>query len=71
MTKKLKMVFKDDLDYKKTLSPTIADENLEAEAVQNSMAAIAALDLFEKDSVQKYVTPVSAHYTETITTPIF
>lgn len=71
MAKKLKMVFKDDLDYTKTLSPSIAAENLDAEVVQNSMNAIAALGIFEKDSVQKYVTPVSAHYTETITTPIF
>lgn len=71
MAKKLKMVFKDSLDAKKTLSPSISDDALSAEVVQGAMASIAALELFEKDNVQKFVTPDSAYYTETITTPIF
>ncbi|WP_071130415.1 DUF2922 domain-containing protein [Enterococcus timonensis] len=71
MSKKLKLVFKDSLGKTSTLAPAISDVLLDAEVVENSMQAISALELFEKDAVLKYATPVSANYTETIVTPIF
>ena len=69
--KELNLEFKTRVNKSKTLRLRQVNESLTPEVVKAAMTQIANANLFEKDDVQLYKTPVAAKYVERIETPIF
>ncbi|MGX4686664.1 DUF2922 domain-containing protein [Vagococcus sp. JNUCC 83] len=69
--KKLNLTFLNEDNKKATLVPKVANQNLSKDEVKDAMTAISALEIFEAKGKQLYVTPTSAHYSETIITELF
>ncbi|KRL20331.1 DUF2922 domain-containing protein [Lentilactobacillus kisonensis] len=63
--KKLELVFKSSDDKLKTMTINYANDTLEGTDVQKQMSQIAALNMFQKDGVNLYATPVAAQYRST------
>lgn len=69
--KKLNLNFLNEENKKTTLVPKVANQELTKDEVKDAMMAISALGIFEANGKQLYVTPKSAHYSETIITELF
>ncbi|USS89216.1 DUF2922 domain-containing protein [Fructilactobacillus cliffordii] len=69
--KLLELVFKSEQHKVRTLQLNYANQNLEAAQVEDLMKRIAALEMFKKDGVNLYATPVAARYAENNKYPIF
>lgn len=61
----LELVFKSSDDKTKTLSISYAQDGLKGVDVQKKMQEIASLNMFDKDGVNPYQTPVAAKYKRT------
>lgn len=69
--KSLNLTFKSNLGKTHVLKLNYASSDIREEVAKKAMADIANLHIFVKGDEELYVTPVSAKYSETITTPIF
>ncbi|MDO4902912.1 MAG: DUF2922 domain-containing protein [Limosilactobacillus sp.] len=69
--KTLNLTFKGSLGKKHVMKLNYASENLSAETVRQAMKDMASSQAFANDTEILYVTPLSAKYTETVTTPLF
>ncbi|MEJ1321182.1 DUF2922 domain-containing protein [Latilactobacillus sakei] len=69
--KELNLEFKTSVNKNKTLRLRQVNESLTPEVVKATMIKIADANLFEKDDIQLYKTPVATKYVERIETPIF
>ncbi|MGX6971063.1 DUF2922 domain-containing protein [Vagococcus bubulae] len=69
--KKLNLTFLNEDNKKATLVPKVARQDLTKDEVKEAMDIIATLALFESNGKKLYVTPRSAHYSETIITELF
>ncbi len=70
-TKTLKLTFLNGKNKKTSVTLGDAVDNLTAEHVRGAMTTIAQADVFEKDGVKNYVTPLSASYIERTVSDIF
>ena len=70
-TKSLRLSFKNAKDKSTSITLANALDNLEADKVKDAMQKIAGSNVFTKDGVALYVTPVSANYIERTVTPVF
>ncbi|USS86147.1 DUF2922 domain-containing protein [Fructilactobacillus cliffordii] len=67
----LELVFKTEQHKVRTLQLNYANQNLEADKVQDLMKRISDLDMFKNDGINLYATPVAARYAENSKYPIF
>ncbi|USS85745.1 DUF2922 domain-containing protein [Fructilactobacillus myrtifloralis] len=67
----LELVFKTEQHKVRTLQLNYANQNLEASKVEDLMKRISALEMFKKDGINLYATPVAARYAENSKYPIF
>ena len=70
-TKTLRLNFQNGQGRTKSLTLANALDNLEADKIKEAMKKIADSNVFEKDGVTIYATPVSANYIERTVTPVF
>ncbi|EKK20831.1 hypothetical protein B808_991 [Fructilactobacillus florum 8D] len=69
--KVLELVFKSEQHKLRTLKLNYANQDLQSTETKALMQRIAALEMFQKDGVQLYVTPVAARYSDNQVSPIF
>lgn len=69
--RKLELVFKSSDDKVKTMTINYASDSLDNVKVQEQMQQIAALNMFQKDGINLYATPVAAQYRSTTIDPLF
>lgn len=69
--KKLHLLFLNGEGKTTTLIPSLAKDTLSEEEVQAFMTELIALNVFEKNGIQKFQHASSAYYSETIRTDIF
>ncbi|USS90647.1 DUF2922 domain-containing protein [Fructilactobacillus carniphilus] len=67
----LELVFNTEQRKVRTLQLNYADQNLEAAQVEALMKRIVDLEMFKKDGVNLYATPVAARYAENNKYPLF
>lgn len=67
----LELVFKSDENKVKTIKLSYASSTLGEAVVKNAMDRIAKLEMFQKDGVNLYNTPVCARYVEIKKYPIY
>lgn len=70
-TKTLKLAFQNGKGKSTSLTLANALDNLEEDKIKDAMSKIANANVFEKDGVTVYATPVSAAYIERTVTPVF
>lgn len=63
--RKLELVFKSSDDKLKTMVINYASDTLTADDLKARMEQIAALNMFQKDGINLYSTPVAAQYRDT------
>ena len=70
-TKTLKLTFLNGEKKKNSIILADAVDNLTEDQVRTAMSTIASANVFEKDGVAYYETPVSASYIERTVTDVF
>lgn len=70
-TKTLKLTFLNGEKKKNSIILADAVDNLTEDQVRTAMSTIASANVFEKDGVAYYKTPVSASYVERTVTDVF
>lgn len=70
-TKTLKLTFLNGENKKNSITLVDAVDNLTEDQVRTAMSTIASANVFEKDGVAYYETPVSASYIERTVTDVF
>lgn len=70
-TKTLKLTFLNGEKKKNSITLADAVDNLTEDQVRTAMSTIASANIFEKDGVAYYETPVSASYVERTVTDVF
>ena len=70
-TKTLKLTFLNGENKKNSITLVDAVDNLTEDQVRTAMSTIASANVFEKDGVAYYKTPVSASYIERTVTDVF
>lgn len=70
-TKTLKLTFLNGEKKKNSITLADAVDNLTEDQVRGAMNTIASANVFEKDGVAYYKTPVSASYVERTVTDVF
>ena len=70
-TKTLKLTFLNGEKKKNSIILADAVDNLTEDQVRTAMSTIASANVFEKDGVAYYKTPVSASYIERTVTDVF
>lgn len=70
-TKTLKLTFLNGEKKKNSITLVDAVDNLTEDQVRTAMSTIASANVFEKDGVAYYETPVSASYIERTVTDVF
>ena len=70
-TKTLKLTFLNGEKKKNSITLADAVDNLTEDQVRGAMNTIASANVFEKDGVAYYKTPVSASYVERTVTVVF
>ena len=70
-TKTLKLTFLNGEKKKNSITLADAVDNLTEDQVRGAMNTIASANVFEKDGVAYYKTPVSASYVEHTVTDVF
>ena len=70
-TKTLKLTFLNGEKKKNSIILADAVDNLTEDQVRTAMSTIASANVFEKDGVAYYKTPVSASYVERAVTDVF
>ena len=70
-TKTLKLAFQNGKGKSTSLTLANALDNLETDKIKDAMKKIADSNVFEKDGVTIYATPVGASYIERTVTPVF
>nr|WP_289847040.1 DUF2922 domain-containing protein [Fructilactobacillus ixorae] len=65
------MVFKTEQYKVRTLQLNYANQNSEVAKVEDLMNLISALEMFKKDGINLYATPVATRYAENSKYPIF
>lgn len=70
-TKTLKLTFLNGEKKKNSITLADAVDNLTEDQVRGAMNTIASANVFEKDGVAYYETPVSASYVEHTVTDVF
>ena len=70
-TKTLKLTFLNGEKKKDSITLADAVDNLTEDQVRGAMKTIASANVFEKDGVAYYKTPVSASYVEHTVTDVF
>ena len=70
-TKTLKLTFKNSKAKKVNLSLPDAAENLTEEEIKTAMNEMCEANLFVKEEVDQYQTPLSAQYVERTVTSVF
>lgn len=71
MTTVLKMKFRDNKGGFQYMSIAHPKPNLDAKKVRQAMELVSASNMFVKDDLQMYVTPVAAYYISTTKEPLF
>ena len=70
-TKTLKLTFLNGENKKNSITLVDAVDNLTEDQVRTAMSTIASANVFEKDGVAYYKTPVSASYIERTVTDVY
>ena len=70
-TKTLKLTFLNGENKKNSITLADAVDNLTEDQVRTAMSTIASANVFEKDGVAYYKTPVSASYIERTVTDVY
>ena len=70
-TKTLKLTFLNGENKKNSITLVDAVDNLTEDQVRTAMSTIASANVFEKDGVAYYKTPVSASYVERTVTDVY
>ena len=70
-TKTLKLTFLNGEKKKNSITLGDAVDNLTEDQVRTAMSTIASANVFEKDGVAYYKTPVSASYIERTVTDVY
>lgn len=68
--KQLTMTFLNEHDKMETLKPNVTSQDLTGDEVKSAMEAICTLNILEKKDINMCSSIHSAHYSETIITPL-
>ncbi|ANZ57422.1 DUF2922 domain-containing protein [Fructilactobacillus lindneri] len=67
----LELVFKSEQHKIRTMKLNYTNQNLQEAETKALMNRIVALEMFKKDGINLYATPVAARYAESKSYPIF